>query len=345
MPRLARLPSIPFGWYYVALHGAADRTIVTSPAELATVLELLRAALRERGARLHAGCVAEREIHLVLQAGEVPLSAITGGFQHEYARLFNLRHDARGPLFRPHHRVLLFQHQRWLVPLVHFVHRIPLREAPGSHPAGLCWSSDEAYRGNIKHDWITTNVVLRMLSRGAYSRRIQVEAYRRMVDRAPEPDQLRLIGHGSAQDPRLLGDAQFIADVWRAAGRRLPDRGRRPQNLDTAIPALTMQVIEQFHALCDERLSRRQAVAWRRLVTYENVRSRSRRRPLPMVRALSVSCLIEHHVASPVQAARFFDCAPRSVAARRRRYYQALFQEMFGARPESIIGAGRGGDG
>src|ERR1700730_12853956 len=69
MPRLARLSPIPFGWYYVALHSVTNRRIVTSHAELATLLELLRVTLREKGARLHAGYVAAREAHLALPVG------------------------------------------------------------------------------------------------------------------------------------------------------------------------------------------------------------------------------------------------------------------------------------
>ena len=251
MPRLARLPSIPFGWYYVALHSVTNRRIVTSHTELKTVLKLLRSTLRKRGTRLHAGYIAEHEAHLALQVGEGRLSAITGCFQHEYARLFNRTHDEHGSLFRLHYHVLLFQHQQWLVPLAHYIHWIRRLQAPDDYQRGLWWSSDAVYRGNKKQDWVTTNVVLRMLTRGAYSREIQEEAYRRLFDQAPS--HTRLFRRGSAKDSRLLGDAQFIAEVWRRTGRRSPDGTRRARDLEGDIPGVVMQVIEQFNALGDQR--------------------------------------------------------------------------------------------
>jgi hypothetical protein len=337
MPRPARLPSIPFGWYYVALHSVTNRKIVTSHAELKSVLKLLRVTLRRRDARLHAGYISEHEAHLALQAGEGRLSEITGSFQHEYARLFNRSHHEHGSLFRLHHHELLIQHQKYLVPLAHYIHWIRRLEAPHDYQDGLWWSSDSIYRGSKKQDWVTTNVVLRMLTRGAYSRQIQEEAYRKLFDQAPPPSYARLFRHGSAIDPRLLGDDEFIADVSRKTGRRSLDQTRRASDLAGDIPGVVMQVIEQFNALCEQRLLRVQAAAWRRIVQYENLRSRSRKRPLPMVRALSVSYFIEHKIATPTQAARFFGCGPKSVSAQRRRFYVARFREYFGASPEILF--------
>jgi hypothetical protein len=337
MPRLARLPPISFGWYYVTLRSVTNRRIVTSHAEIKAVRKQLRTTLREKGAQLHAGYIAEHEAHLVLRVGGGSLSAITGRFQHEYARLFNRTHDEHGPLFRLHCRVILFQHQQWLVPLTHFIHWIRRLEAPDDYQNGLWWSTDAVYRGSKKEDWITTNVVLRMLTRGAYSREIQEEAYRKLFDQAPAPNHARLFRHGSAKDPRFLGDTEFIADMWRKTGRRSPDQTRPARDYEGDIQDVVMQVIEQFNALCDQRLSQEQAVAWRRVVTPENLRSRSRKRPLPMVRALSASYLIKHRIATPTRAARFFNCGPKPVSAQRRRFYEALFRECFGAKPEILF--------
>jgi hypothetical protein len=337
MPRLARLPPVKYGWYYVFLHSVANRKIVTSRAELKSVLKLLRVTLRQREARLHAGYIAEHEVHLALQAGEGRLSELTGSFQHEYARIFNRTHHEHGSLFRLHHHELLIQHQKYLVPLAHYIHWIRRLEAPHDYQDGLWWSSDSIYRGSKKQDWITTNVVLRMLTHGAYSREIQEEAYRRVFDQPPPPSYARSFKHGSARDPRLLGDDKFIDDNSRKTGRRSLDQARRARDSGGDIPGVVTQVIEQFNALCEQRLLHVHAAAWRRIVQFENLRSRSRKLPLPMVRALSLSYLIEHKIATPTQAARFFGCGPKSVSAQRRRLYEALFREIFNAGPEILF--------
>ncbi len=325
------------------LHSVTNRRIVRSRAELMAAVKLLRDTLRENGARLHAGYLSEREVHLALQAGEGPLSAITGSFQHECARLLNRTHHEHGSLFRPHYHVLLFQHQRWLVPLARFIHWIRRLEAREDCQGGLWWSSDAVYRGSRKQHWVTTNVVLRMLTRGAYNRDVQGEAYRNCAT-----------GRRHPATPAYSGMAQRkIRGFWvmpsssrkrgGPRGRRSPHRGRRARHLEEDISGVVMQVIEQFVALCDKRLPPRQAAAWDGILTYENVRSRSRKRPLPMVRALSVSYLIGHEIATPAQAARFFGCGPRPVSAHRRRFYEALFRKCFSAKSEILFSPHRGG--
>jgi hypothetical protein len=342
MPRLARLQFIPFGWYYVALRSVAERQLVTSHAELMTVLKVLRRTLRATGARLHAGYVAEREMHLALQVGQVPLRVVTGGFQHEYARIVNRTRHEHGSLFRSHYHELLIQHQHWLVPLVHHIHWIRRLEVADASPNGLWWSSDAVYRGTMKQHWVTTSVVLRMLTRGAYNRRVQEEVYRGMFEEAPEPDRAALFRRGTKEDPRLLGDSEFIAEVGRGAVRRHPSRNRRARHLEGDLPAVVMQVVEQFNALCDARLPRHQAGAWRRLVTFENVRSKLRKRPLPVVRALIASYLIEHGITTATQAARFFGFNPRSVSVGRRRSYEMAFRGWFGTMPDILFSPGWG---
>ncbi len=345
MPRLARLPAIPFGWYYVVLHSVKGRKIITHQSDLAMALKLLRSTLRERGGRLHAGYIAESEMHLALQAGEGPVSAITGNFQHEYARIFNRANYERGSLFRPAQSYSI----------------VPASTVAGAARAFHSLDSPARAAGRLSRRPVVEQRC--GVSRTREARLADDERHASHDDsgdlqpscsRSDLPTTGRsdagfphthLFKQGSPEDPRLLGDASFIADVRRLTGERSSGRTSRERGPEVDIPPVMMRSIEQFHALCDVRLPPRHARAWRRLVTYDNLRSRSRRRPLPMLRALIVSYLIEHDIARLQRAARFFNCSSRSVSARRRRFYGVLFREWFGATPEILFGPRRDGDG
>jgi hypothetical protein len=330
MPRLERLPPIPFGSYYIALHAERGRSLVTSAADLNLFLEVLRVTLHKKGAHLHAGYVAKNEAHLSIRSGEAPVSAITRSLCHEYARRFNREHLQSGGLFRSHAHILLVQQRLWLVPLVHFIHWIPRLRPVRSGDSEYSWNSDAVYRRHVRRQGLITHAVLHILSGGARRREVQDHAYRERFDKAPDPEHVWLFAHGSPEDPRMLGDKEFREEIW-SATRQQPPRRERVAAHGNAVRDAVLDVVQRFGALCDKELPARQARAWKRTVTLEQLCSHSRRRPLPMIRAVSASYIINRRIATRAQTASFFGCRPETLSAHRRRHYVTLFRGCFGS--------------
>jgi hypothetical protein len=105
-----------------------------------------------------------------------------------------------------------------------------------------------------------------------------------------------------------------------------------------------IDVVQRFGTMCDEVLPPRQARAWKRIVTMEQLRSHSRKRPLPMIRAVSASYVIKRKLATRAQTASFFGCRPETLSAHRRRHYAQQLREWFGAMPGVLLCSGRDGD-
>jgi REP element-mobilizing transposase RayT len=332
MPRLERMSPIPYGWYYIALHAERERSLVTSAADIKMFLEVARVTLQKKGAELHAGCVVKNEVHLSIRSGEAPVSAITRALCHEYARQFNRKHLQNGRLFRSHAHILLIQQRLWLVPLAHFIHWIPRLRAFESDDSEYSWSSDAVYRGRARRRGLITHVVLRILSGGARRREEQELAYRECFDKAPDPEHVWLFAHGLPEDPRMLGDKEFREEIWRTTHQQAPRRGRAVAH-GNAIRDAVLDVVRRFAAMCDEELTARQARAWKRTVTLEQLCSHSRKRPLPMIRAVGASFIINRKIATRAQTARFFGCRPETLSAHRRRHYLAQFRQCFGSAP------------
>jgi REP element-mobilizing transposase RayT len=343
MPRIQRLPAIPFGWYYIVLYAESGRNLVTDDAEQELFLELLQKTLRRMGARLHAACVTPKEVHLAIQSGERSVREITRSLCHDYALRLNRKYFARGRLFRAHPYVLLIQHGSWLVPLVHVIHWIPQLRKLASADGERYWSSDEAYRGRTRRQGITTHVVLHIVSHGARRRDAQTDAYCRLLMTPPGAEHLRLLSSGSQEDSRILGDAEFLAEIWRLTHQK-PPRQRQAAPVIGLLRRAVTDAVAKFGAMCDVALSDGQARAWKRRVTPEQLCSRSRKRPLPTIRVLIASHAISHQKATRAQAARFFGCRPETLSADRRRRAEALFVEWFGITSTALFSAGRSGD-
>lgn len=332
MPRLERLSPIPYGWYYIALHPEHGRSLLTSTSDLDLFLEVLRLTLYKKGAHLHAGYVAKNEVHLSIRSGEAPVSAITRTLCHEYARRFNREHLESGGLFRSHAHIVLIQQRLWLVPLVHFIHWIPRLRPSQPADSEFSWNSDAVYRGHARRRGLITHAVLRILSGGARRREVQEHAYRERFDKAPDPEHVWLFAHGSPEDPRMLGDKEFREEIWSATHQQPPRRERVAAHRN-AVRDAVLDVVQRFDAMCDKELPARQARAWKRTVTLEQLCSHSRKRPLPMIRAVSASYIINRKIATRAQTASFFGCRPETLSAHRRRHYVAQFREYFGSAP------------
>jgi hypothetical protein len=337
MSRLSRLSVIWFGWYYVALHAENGRRLLTSRSDLAAFLRILSATLHKRGARLHGCYVGEREIHLALQMGEKTVSALTATLCHDYARFFNRTHRQGGSLFKPHAHVLLIQQPPWLIPLVQYIHRLAEVRAPDS----VWWSSDAVYRRGARMNGLVTTVILRSLSRGSRSHQKQDEAYARRFGEVPDPDHVQRFLHGSPLDPRILGDDAFVSNVWRLTGQRPAQRGKMSPRNDELILRTLVGAMRRLRKLCERVLPPRQASAWVKTLTLANVCAMSRKHPLPMIRALCVSYLLERHLATRIQAARLFGCRPESLSAGWRQRNERKFHQLFNQPYSTLFASGR----
>ncbi len=334
MPRHRRHPFFPFGWYYITMRAANGRELVTSTADLQMLLQVLFKSLRRNGAHLHAGSVTAVEAHLAVQSGEVSVNKFTRGFCHAYARWFNRLHGEPGSLFKSHPRILLIQHPLWLVRAAHVIHWIPrLRPAAGE----LCWSSDTAYRERGRHADIITHTIFRLLTHGARKREVQEKAYRERFDRPPSTEDLKSIAQGSPEDPRILGDSAFVAEVWRNSGQRLPGRKKTEESIDEAIQHAAVEVLGRVLTLCGAKLPSRTAAAWKRVATPEQLRSHSRKAPLPLMRALVASYGIDRGIATRAQIAKFLGCHPKTLSAQRCRYFETRLSKLLKQPIDSIL--------
>jgi hypothetical protein len=333
MPRHRRHPFFAFGWYYVELRAAKGRELVTSTADLHMLLQLLFESLRRNGAQLHAGSVTAVEAHFAVRSGERPPNEITRRFCHDYARWFNRLHGERGSLFQSHPRILLMQHPLWLVRVAHVIHWIPrLRAAAGV----ICWSSDAAYRNRGRRTGIITHTILRLLTHGARNREVQEKAYSERFDRHPSPEDVHSLARGSPEDPRILGDSAFVAEIWRSTGQRLPGREKTEESVDEAIQRAAVEVLGRVLAI-SAKLPSRTAAAWKRIATPEQLRSHSRKAPLPMIRALLASYCINRSMATRAQLAKFLGCHPKTLSAQRCRYFEVRLSKLLKHPIDSVL--------
>lgn len=125
-----------------------------------------------------------------------------------------------------------------------------------------------------------------------------------------------------------MGEREFVTEMLRATHQRFTVRKKRTGVALAEIQRAVVATLERFALICDQRLPRRQADEWKRIATIEHLLSHSRRWPGPLVRAMAASHVMENHIATQVQMARYLGCHPKTLSARRLRQYDARLSEL-----------------
>lgn len=162
MPRPPRLDTTGAVSHVVA-RGNERRPLFRDDADREKYLELLGEACARHGARVLAYCLMPNHVHLALQSGPVPVSRVVHDVHARYAQHFNRRHDRVGHLFQGRFRSFLVDREAWLLEVVRYVHRNPVKARLVSRPEEFPWSSHRAYLGTSPA-WLATGEVLSLLA-------------------------------------------------------------------------------------------------------------------------------------------------------------------------------------
>ena len=183
---MARKPRIhcPGALYHVILRGNDRQAVFFDDPDRDLWESLLLRALERYEASLHAYCWMTNHMHFIAQVGEKPLGAVVRHAAARYSRRVNEQQNRTGHLFERRHRAILVTGDRYLMGLVRYIHRNPVRAGMVANLDEYRWSSHPIYAGLRSSPWLTTDTVLQMFGETSATAR---RNYRRfMQDHAQE---------------------------------------------------------------------------------------------------------------------------------------------------------------
>jgi len=204
---MSRKPRVhlPGGYYHVMMRGNGGENIFFSPTDRSRFLLLLQQGIERYGHLIHAFCLMDNHVHLLIQVGSIPLSKIIQNVGFRYTRFINHRHKRVGHLFQGRFKSILVDADSYLLELARYIHLNPVR-------AGLCdsagayeWSSYSAYIGQTPIPWIYAQEILcRFSENEAKARELFVDFVAQGVGEPRRKD----FHHGEHLG-QILGDKHF----------------------------------------------------------------------------------------------------------------------------------------
>lgn len=267
---------------HIIARGNERRPLFRDDADRERYLDLLAEACKKHDARVLAYCLMPNHVHLAMQTGSVPVSRVVHDVHSRYALYFNRRYDRSGHLFQGRFQGVLVERDAYLLELVRYIHRNPVKARLAVRPEDFAWSSHAAYLGSPP-GWLAVGEALSLLagSRPKARRLFQEFVAGTAVGRY-DPDDARL--------GAILGGDDFVRAALSKAGQA--DRVRR---------TLTVEAIVQL-------------VAEREGVALADLSGPGRLRSLSRVRSLCALLGRDAGEISLARTARFFRRDPSTIS-------------------------------
>lgn len=219
----------PHAWYHVMNRGRRAEAIFADKKDYQGFVDLLQEAGNMWDIRIAAYCLMPNHYHLLIQTPQANLSRGMRHINGVYTQRYNRRHGCDGQLFRGRYKSILVEADSYLLQLMRYIHKNPVKAGLAARPDSYAWSSHKAYlSGDKKWKWVYTDFLLSLLTPDKTARG---KAYRQFM---AEPDaEMDGILEGKKW-PSFLGNAGFVDWVKRRFYNKNANEGEIPQKKELA---------------------------------------------------------------------------------------------------------------
>lgn len=248
----------PPGIYHISLHAAMGRKLFTGDDDYARFETQLATTLKRTGAGVLAYCWLPQSIHFMLQTHDVPSGRILQSLMSAYVRRLHAHTHESGPQLDTRHWKMRVDPERTLLPLLRYIHQLPLAFGVTSALDSYPHSSHQAYLGRKKVAWLISDQVWRALG----AQQDAQAAYASLMAEPPTWANVQSLMLAGVSDARVQSNDTFLTSLF---------RNRPPANhgmtLDTIVTAvLTLLQVRREELFSKSKRHRvalaRAVIAW-----------------------------------------------------------------------------------
>jgi putative transposase len=200
----------PGAWYHVMNRGRRSDLIFKDGDDYLFFIDILKDIIELWDARISAFCLMPNHYHMLINTPKGNISRCMRHVDGVYTQRFNRSHGLDGTLFRGRYKSILVDGDSYLLQLVRYIHRNPVRAGIVNDPQDYMWSSHKAYFSARKWSWLHRDFILSILS-GEKGR--QLKAYRKFMAE-DDSEEITEIFEGKKW-PVFLGDDDFLKRLKR----------------------------------------------------------------------------------------------------------------------------------
>lgn len=168
-------------------------------------IEVLKETASLWNINVTAYCLMPNHYHLLLKTPEGNLSRSMRHINGVYTQRYNRKHGQDGPLFRGRYKAILVERDNYLLGLVKYIHRNPLRARMIKRLNDYPWSSHKGYLSESKKwNWISKEPLFTLLTK---FKSMRLREYKDFVN---ENDSKEITDFMTKKNtPSILGSEKF----------------------------------------------------------------------------------------------------------------------------------------
>ncbi|KAF0195096.1 MAG: hypothetical protein FD169_1551 [Bacillota bacterium] len=150
--------------YYCVLQGSLSKSVFISDRDKQGFLATLQDIKSTHAFKLYAFALLESQVHLALRPMAGGVGPIMSTLISNYAQQYNRRNNLTGYLFNKVFECKQCHSDHQVLPLVRFMHYLPVQLGHCHHPNLARWTSHLAYLGDPRYSFIDSADILELLA-------------------------------------------------------------------------------------------------------------------------------------------------------------------------------------
>jgi putative transposase len=196
----------PDAWYHVMNRGRRAERIFSDSTDYQVFVDLLKETAETWNIKVAAYCLVSNHYHILLNTPEANIARSMRHLNGVYTQRYNRRHTLDGQLFRGRYKSILVGADPYLLQLVRYIHKNPVKAGLVEKPEQYPWSSHRGYLSvSRKWDWLFKDFIFSLLSAKTQNR---FHVYKRFMAMEDEKDVDHIVE--GKKWPALIGTAEFI---------------------------------------------------------------------------------------------------------------------------------------
>jgi putative transposase len=196
----------PDAWYHVMNRGRRGDSIFIDDNDYLSFIDILQTSVELWKVNIAAYCLMSNHYHLLIQTPKANLSRCMRHINGVYTQRFNKTHTCDGPLFRGRYKSILVDFDSYLLELVRYIHRNPVRAGIVDTMDKYPWCSHQGYLSDAKKwDWLYKDFVLSLFSPNKRERKREYRNFASHID-SKELEEF----YGKKKIPAVFGKEPFL---------------------------------------------------------------------------------------------------------------------------------------